>query len=68
MASQEPKLSEDPTAHRRRSPVKRPLVGTIDLKALHVPQGPNSGINAIIGKWPGDESEEEVLAMLEELS
>jgi hypothetical protein len=68
MASQKPKLSEAPTANRRRPPFKRPLVGRIDLKALHVPQGPRSGINAIIGKWPGNESEEEVLAMLEELS
>jgi hypothetical protein len=68
MASQKPKLSEVPTANRRQPPFKRSLVGTIDLKALHVPQGPKSGINAIIGKWPGNESEEEVLAMLEELS
>jgi hypothetical protein len=40
----------------------------MDLKALHVPQGPDSGINAIIGKWPGDESDEEIFALLEELS
>ena len=68
MAVHKPKLTETPTASRRRPPFQRPLVGRIDLKALHVPQGPRSGINAIIGKWPGDESEEEVLAMLEELS
>lgn len=30
-------------------------------------QGPNTGAAAIYGKWPGDESEEELLAALEEL-
>lgn len=44
------------------------LVGKLDLEALRVPQGPDSGINAIIGKWPGDESDEQILALLEELS
>lgn len=32
------------------------------------PQDPETGINAVIGKWPGDESEEEFLAALAELS
>lgn len=44
------------------------LVGKLDLEALRVPQGPYTGINAIIGKWPGDESDEEIQALLEELS
>jgi hypothetical protein len=65
MAMRKPKLTE---VTADGWPFKRPLVGTIDLKALHVPQGPDSGINAIMGKWPGDESEEEILALLEELS
>lgn len=39
-----------------------------DYAALHKPQGPNSGINAVIGKWPGDETDEEINALLEELS
>jgi hypothetical protein len=47
---------------------RRPLVRRLDIASLHQPQGPDSGINAIIGKWPGDESEEEILALLEELS
>ena len=47
---------------------RRPLVGKLDLAALHQPQGPDSGINAIMGKWPGDETEEEILALLEEMS
>jgi hypothetical protein len=32
------------------------------------PQGPRSGINAIFGAWPGDETDDEVFAMLEEMS
>lgn len=39
-----------------------------DTTKLRKPQGPKSGISAIIGKWPGDETEEEITAMLEELS
>ena len=70
MASQTPKLPEETNADP--STGKRPLVGTIDLKALHVPQGPDSGINAIIGKWPGDEGlgedEERFIALVEEIS
>jgi hypothetical protein len=40
----------------------------IDTSKLRKPQGPKSGISAIIGKWPGDETEEEITAILEELS
>ena len=32
------------------------------------PQTATTGINAIFGRWPGDETEEEILAALEELS
>ncbi len=32
------------------------------------PQGPRSGLNALIGAWPGEESDEEIFAMLDELS
>jgi hypothetical protein len=70
MALREPKLPEETVAGRR--PARRPLVGRLDLKALHVPQGPDSGINAIIGKWPGDEGlgedEERFIALIEEIS
>jgi len=31
----------------------------LDLRELRRQQGPRSGINAIIGQWPGDESDEE---------
>ncbi len=44
------------------------IIRKLDRRFLHVPQGPDSGINLLIGKWPGDESEEEILALLEELS
>jgi hypothetical protein len=44
------------------------LLGTLDLQALMRPQTPTTGINAIIGKWPGDETDEEIFRMLEEMS
>lgn len=37
-------------------------------QGLRVPQGPRSGLNAIIGKWPGDESDDEIAEALERLS
>lgn len=46
----------------------RPLFGAPDTRELHRPQGPRSGINAIVGKWPGDETDEEIFALLEEIS
>jgi hypothetical protein len=66
MTIPKPKPSEEP---EDQQPVeRRPLVGKLDLEALHQPQGPDSGINAIMGKWPGDETDEEILALLEEMS
>lgn len=35
---------------------------------LRQPQGPKTGLNAIIGKWPGDETDDEVAASLEQMS
>ena len=32
------------------------------------PQGPDSGLNAILGQWPGDETDDEIAAELEHLS
>jgi hypothetical protein len=37
----------------------RPLFGELDLRALHVPQGPRSGIAAIFGQLPEDESDDD---------
>ena len=51
-----------------RSAFKGVLVRKLDRRLLHQPQGPDSGINAIIGRWPGDESDEEIIALLDELS
>jgi hypothetical protein len=32
------------------------------------PQGPDSGLNAILGQWPGDETDDEIAVELENLS
>jgi hypothetical protein len=74
MALRDPKASDEFPPHEEDRPrrpsyrLSRPIVGDFDPAILHQPQGPDSGINAIIGKWPGDESDEEILALLEELS
>lgn len=55
--------------HEAEGPVSGSgILGEFDYSVLDQPQGPDTGINAIIGKWPGDESEEELLALLEEIS
>jgi hypothetical protein len=38
----------------------------IERHQLHRPQGPRTGLAALIGTWPGDESDEEIFAALEE--
>lgn len=60
-------LEAEGAGSKIRSP-RRVLVRKLDLNALDQPQGPDTGINAIIGKWPGDESDEEIIALLEEMS
>jgi len=40
----------------------------MNYKDLHKSQGPKSGISSIIGKWPGDETEEEIQEYLEKIS
>lgn len=45
-----------------------PLSTVMDAVSLHVSQGPRSGINAVYGRWPGDESDAEFLNALQELS
>lgn len=50
------------------SQAPRPVFGTVNPREMRRPQGPRSGLNAIIGRWPGDESDEEILALLEEMS
>lgn len=50
------------------SNMPRPLDVAIDQRALRVPQGPSSGVAAIFGRLRTDETEEELLAAIEELS
>ena len=66
MKTDEPKVSEEP---EDEEPILRSgVLKKFDPSILHQPQGPNSGLNAVMGKWPGDESDEEILALLEEMS
>lgn len=46
----------------------RPLQLPLDVRALRVAQDERSGLNAIYGQWPGDESEAELVTALEEFS
>jgi hypothetical protein len=45
-----------------------PFEADVDLKALRKPQGPRTGASAVFGQWPGDESDEQIAAYLEEIS
>ena len=46
----------------------RPLLSNVDSRSLVVEQGPKSGLNAVYGRWPGDESDEEIETALAEIS
>jgi hypothetical protein len=48
--------------------VPTPLFRIMDVGSLRQPQGPRSGVNAVVGRWPGDETDEEIAAALRELS
>jgi hypothetical protein len=43
-----------------------PLGARLDAKELHRSQGARSGISAIFGRWPGDETDEEFEVLLKE--
>jgi hypothetical protein len=45
-----------------------PLGAPLDAKTLRKPQGPRSGVSAIFGKWPGDETDEQFEALLKDHS
>ncbi|MDA1258127.1 MAG: hypothetical protein O3C10_09855 [Chloroflexi bacterium] len=45
-----------------------PVAAAYALPGLRQTQGPRSGLNAIVGAWPGDESDEEIAAALERMS
>lgn len=46
----------------------RPLLTEAPRKHLYREQGPRSGINAVIGAWPGDETDAEIQRFLNDLS
>lgn len=46
----------------------RPLLGSLDPRSLRETQSPRTGINAIIGEWPGDETDQEIRIGLETIS
>jgi hypothetical protein len=50
------------------SRVPPPRTRRLDSSALRVSQGPRSGVSAIIGRWPGDETDEEISDWLESTS
>ncbi|MCX7014443.1 MAG: hypothetical protein NTW86_18155 [Candidatus Sumerlaeota bacterium] len=47
--------------------VPRGIPTRLDMRALRQPQTPRSGMARFFGCWPGDETEEEILAALEEI-
>jgi hypothetical protein len=59
-------LGENEQAFWSRMP--RPNSRKIDVAKLRKPQGPRSGMAAIMGRWPGEETDEEIQAALEQLS
>ena len=50
------------------SRIPSPVLPSLDLRSLHDAQGSRSGVSAVMGRWPGDETEEETSALLAELS
>lgn len=46
----------------------RSIGKTASPSDLREPQGPRSGLNALIGRWPGDESDDEINQLLERIS
>jgi hypothetical protein len=50
------------------STLPAPLDVQPDLRLSRQPQGPKTGINALFGMWPGDESDEEIFRIIEEIS
>ena len=46
----------------------QPVFSPLQSHTLRQPQGPRSGLAAVIGKWPGEETEDEFLTAVAELS
>jgi hypothetical protein len=53
---------------RMWSVMPEPLDVQPSARNARQPQGPRSGISAIFGKWPGDETDEEIFHLLHERS
>lgn len=50
------------------SRIPRARTRKLDVREFARPQTPTTGVGAIIGKWPGEETDEEITSILEELS
>jgi hypothetical protein len=48
--------------------IPRPILAAFEPRALREVQGPRTGLNKIIGEWPGDETDEQIRSALETLS
>ena len=46
----------------------RPLFSDLETRALRVPQGPKSGVAALFGQWPGDETDDDFEGAVRDLS
>lgn len=53
-------------ADRFFSEIPKPVPTGFDTRQLRQRQTPSTGLGAVFGKWPGDESEEELLAALKD--
>lgn len=53
---------------RMWSVMPEPLDVQPSARVARQPQGPRSGVSAIFGKWPGDETDEEIFQLLHERS
>lgn len=49
------------------SKLPMPAPSRTDLRAIRQPQAANTGLAAVYGRWPGDESEAQLLAALKDL-
>ncbi|HEX3694027.1 MAG TPA: hypothetical protein VH374_01460 [Polyangia bacterium] len=50
------------------SKAPKPLFPALDARSLHKSQGPKSGVAAVFGRWPGDETDSEIEDLLAENS
>ena len=46
----------------------RPTAGCLDPRKLRQPQGPRSGVSALFGQWPGEETDNDITTALQSLA